>query len=307
MHLDLDKIVHQCKAAALNERLMKRYKIVHQTAYDFSSMVQLLPHTLRLRPREGHDLRIESSKLDITPAATLRWQRDVEDNSVSIATFNTKTKKLNIQSETIIQKYDLSPHDFLLENYAVDYPFSYQHDDRILLSPYMNFEAYDDSFLLNDWVDGLWKYGEKVQTFDLLLRLNQRIYQTISYCRREEEGVQSAEFTLKNKSGSCRDSASLFMAAAQKLGFAARFVSGYIYSDVAIAQSGATHAWAEVFIPGAGWKGFDPTVGSIVGPDHIAIAVARRPESIPPIAGTFFGTPGAVMTVNVWVSQAKEG
>lgn len=282
---------------------MKRYKIIHQTDYDFSGMVYLLPHTLRLRPREGHELRIETSSLDISPPAMLRWHRDVEGNSVAIATFNSSSQRLTIKSEITLQQYDQSPHDFLVADYAVNYPFAYKDEDRVLLSPYMK-PLSDDSDRLVSWVNTLLFADENIQTFALLLRLNQRIYQLLSYRIREEEGVQAAEQTLSSGSGSCRDAAALFMAAARQLGFAARFVSGYIYSEgttIQHGQSGATHAWAEVFIPGAGWKGFDPTIGNIVGADHIAVAVARVPESVPPIAGAFQGAPEAKMSVKVWV------
>lgn len=282
---------------------MKRYKIVHQTGYDFSGSVQLLPHTLRLRPRESHELRIESSSLDINPLATLRWHRDVEGNSVATATFNSGTQTLTIKSEIIIQQYDQAPHDFLVAEYAVEYPFSYSSEDKVLLSPYMNQAENIETELVADWINRLWQPAEKIQTFALLLRLNQSIYQFVTYRRREEEGVQTAEHTLTCGSGSCRDSAYLFMTVARHLGFAARFVSGYIYSDSAIVQSGSTHAWVEVFIPGAGWKGFDPTIGAIVGAEHIAVAVSRLPESVPPVAGSFHGTPGTNMTVNVWVTK----
>ncbi len=279
---------------------------MHKTQYNFSGLVQLQPHTLRLRPREGHELRIESSKLAISPSPTLRWHRDVEGNSVATATFNDSTQVLTTQSEVIIQKYDQTPHDFLVADYAVDYPFHYNDEDKVLLSPYMSSLDMAETSLLTNWINDIWQPGEKLQTFVLLLRLNQRIYQTLTYRRREEEGVQSAEQTLSFCSGSCRDSACLFMAAARQLGFAVRFVSGYIYSDAttnSLGQSGATHAWAEVFIPGAGWKGFDPTIGNIVGAEHIAVAVARLPESVPPIAGSFHGPSGANMMVNVWVIE----
>lgn len=284
---------------------MKRYKIKHQTNYDFPGMVQLLPHTLRLRPREGHELRIENSKLHIAPEAKLRWHRDAEGNSVATATFNTMTQNLIIDSEIIIQQYDLAPQDFLVADYAVDYPFVYQGEDKILLSAYMSESNGHGGKMLADWINRLWTFNEKIQTFELLLRLNQRIFQTVAYRRRDEEGVQSAGETLSCGTGSCRDSASLFITVARQLGFAARFVSGYLYSKSTTPQSGSTHAWAEVFIPGAGWKGFDPTIGNMVGADHITIAVARLPESVPPIAGEFYGAPGATMTVNVWVTEVE--
>ncbi|AZZ94865.1 transglutaminase family protein [Hahella sp. KA22] len=282
---------------------MKRYKIGHETTYSFSGLVQLYPHTLRLRPREGHELRIESSRLDISPPATLRWHRDVEGNSVSVASFIDKVKRLRIYSEVLIQKYDLAPLDFLVADYAVDYPFHYLDEDRAVLAPYIDDACGADNVGLSDWINKLWRHGETVQTISLLLRLNHHIFQTIAYRKREEEGVQSAERTLYLGSGSCRDSANLFMASARRLGFAARFVSGYIYVNGMSMQVGSTHAWAEVFIPGAGWKGFDPTRGTIVGAEHIAVAVARLPESIPPIAGDFFGVPGSSMEVNVRVTD----
>lgn len=282
---------------------MKRFKILHQTSYEFSEQVQLLPHTLRLRPREGHELRIESSVLDISPNASLRWHRDVEGNSVATASFSEKAQTLKIVSETIIQKYDHVPYDFLVADYAVNYPFNYNDEDKVLLSPYMEKVSKSDQSKLNELLFNVYQQSEAIQTFALLLRLNQHVYKTISYKRREEEGVQSATETLSLGSGSCRDSAFLFMAAAQQLGFAARFISGYIYSATDIAQSGATHAWVEVFIPGAGWKGFDPSIGNIVGTEHIAVAVARLPESVPPISGSFIGQPGAKMSVNVWVTE----
>ncbi|MBN4059759.1 MAG: cysteine protease [SAR86 cluster bacterium] len=282
---------------------MKRYKILHQTSYEFTDAVQLLPHTLRLRPREGHELRIESSILNISPEAALRWHRDVEGNSVATATFNDNAQALNINSEIIIQKYDQVPHDFLVADYAVDYPFNYSDEDQVLLSPYMGRLENQEQSRLNDLVNSVWQPNQAIQTFALLLRLNQHVYQAVSYKRREEAGVQTVEETLTLGSGSCRDSAFLFMLAAQQLGFAARFISGYIYSEMEIIQSGSTHAWAEVFIPGAGWKGFDPSIGNIVGVEHIAVAVARLPESVPPVSGSFHGLPGANMTVNVWVTE----
>ncbi|VUD46148.1 hypothetical protein TDB9533_00765 [Thalassocella blandensis] len=282
---------------------MKRFKIIHKTRYDFISPVLLLPHTFRLRPREGHELRIEASKLKVDPTATLRWHRDVEGNSIATASFKGKTQTLNIESEVFIQKYDLDPHDFLVSDYAIDYPFSYRDEDKISLAPYLMFSENLGPNLMA-MINEVWKYNEKIQTFSLLNNLNKYIFKNYTYKRREEEGVQSAEGTISVGSGSCRDFAGLFMVAAQCLGFATRFVSGYIFSGQNLKLPGSTHAWAEVFIPGAGWKGFDPTFGSIAGVEHIATAVARRPELVPPISGSFFGHTGSSMTVNVWVTEA---
>ena len=281
---------------------MKRFKILHQTKYDFTDQVELLPHTFRLRPREGHELRIESSKLNISPTATLRWHRDVEGNSIAMASFTKKTNALAVESEIIIQKYDLNPFDFMITDYALNYPFNYQTEDAISLAPYLNKPGNLVS-KLTGWANEIWNRQENIQTFSLLDRINQKIFQSLIYIKREQEGVQSAEWTIASGSGSCRDFACLFMAIAQYMGFAVRFVSGYIFSGPEQKQPQSTHAWVEVFIPGAGWKGFDPTFGRIVGAEHIATSVARRPELVPPISGSYYGNAGASMTVEVWVTE----
>lgn len=283
---------------------MQRYKILHRTYYNFPADVQLQPHALRLRPREGHELRIESSSLEITPAATLRWQRDAEDNSVAIATFDTVAKHLKIESTVIIQQYNQAPLDFLMSDYATDYPFDYDKEDAILLAPYMSTTAQTNNKELGKWLAHVWQSTEQIQTYTLLQRLASYIEQTLTYQLREEPGVQSVTETLSRASASCRDSAFLFMEAARHLGLAARFVSGYLHTAPSTVNYGSTHAWAEVFLPGTGWKGFDPSIGEVVGTDHIAVAVARLPESVPPVAGSFVGPPGEVnLDVGVWVSE----
>jgi transglutaminase-like putative cysteine protease len=134
-------------------------------------------------------------------------------------------------------------------------------------------------------------------------RLSGHIHETLSYQIREEPGVQTPAKTLSCSTGSCRDFACLFMEAARRLGLASRFVSGYLHAPPSTANFGATHAWAEVYLPGAGWKGFDPTIGEVVGTNHIAVAVARLPESAPPIAGSFVGPAEASLDVGVWVTE----
>lgn len=282
---------------------MQRYKILHRTYYNFSTIVRLEPHALRLHPREGHELRIESSNLKITPSANLRWHRDEEDNSVAIATFDMPASQLSIESEVIIQQYNQSPLDFLVADYAVNYPFSYTAEERVVLSPYMNLVEHSVEESLPEWVGNLWAPDERIQTYTLLERLCTHIHETLSYRLREEPGVQTAAETLSCATGSCRDFASLFMQAARCLGFASRFVSGYLHVPPSTINFGATHAWAEVYLPGAGWKGFDPTLGEIVGTNHIAVAVSRLPESVPPIAGSFIGPPESSLDVGVWVTE----
>lgn len=282
---------------------MQRYKIIHRTYYNYSADVKLGAHSLLLRPREDYELRIESFLLKTTPPSTLLWHRDAEGNSVAIATFDTPARQLVIESEVIIQQYNESPLNFMVAAYAIAYPFTYEPNDTILLSPYMALPDNDTLTLLHQWIANFWQAGERIQTYTLLQRIAEYIYATLIYRVREEPGVQSARQTLSFGTGSCRDFALLFMEAVRCLGLASRFVSGYLYAPLMVNEIGSTHAWAEVYLPGAGWKGFDPTIGKIAGSDHIAVAVARLPESVPPIAGSFTGTAVSSLSVGVWVSQ----
>ncbi|NVK55520.1 MAG: transglutaminase family protein [Alteromonadaceae bacterium] len=282
---------------------MRKLQIIHITTYQFSGAVELTPHTLRLRPREGHDQHIESSKLSISPPAELRWQRDAEENTIAIASFMQATQRLVIHSTIVIQKFDVEPHNFLVADHAIDYPFAYSGEEGIALSPYIQTQNPINQELLTQWLKDIWQPAEHIQTFALLLRINQKIYQSFDYIKREEEGVQSPETTLSSQAGSCRDLANLMMRAVRNLGFASRFVSGYVHTGENNAQEGATHAWTEVFIPGAGWKGFDPTFGSLAGISHIAVSVSHSAELTPPISGGFYGETGTTMEVDVQVNE----
>jgi transglutaminase-like putative cysteine protease len=281
---------------------MQRYRIIHRTYYNFTDSVTLGQHSLRLRPREDHELRIESLALKISPEADLLWHRDVENNSVALATFTQPTRQLAIESELVIQQYLEQPLDFLVEDYAVDYPFSYRPEDRVLLAPYMAAPDARAGAALTNWIRNFWRQGEPIQTYGLLQRLTTFIFNNMTYRVREEPGVQTASTTLAQATGSCRDFALLFMSAARLLGLAARFVTGYLHAPLST-DAGATHAWAEIYLPGAGWKGFDPTTGTIVGTDHIPVAVARLPESVPPVAGSYRGVASSQLDVGVWVSR----
>lgn len=282
---------------------MQRYKIVHQNYYNFSTLVSLEAHELMLRPREDHTQRIESFRLRISPESSLLWHRDVEGNSVAIADFkHQSTQQLAIESEVIVQQFNEYPLDFIVADYAVDYPFSYLEDDAALLNPYRVLEQPEAQGDLDSLISSVWQISEKIQTFALLLRIARHINATCTYNVREEPGVQSVKKTLNSGAGSCRDFAYLFMQVARRLGLAARFVSGYLYVPGSI-LTGSTHAWAEVYLPGAGWLGFDPTIGVVVGADHFPVAVSHLPEAVPPISGTFRGAAQSTLDVGVWVSR----
>lgn len=281
---------------------MKRIKILHRTYYNFSSPVELGPHYLRLRPREGHQLRIEHSSLTLTPDATISWQSDIEGNSIAAAKFETSTAQLAIESEIIVQQYNENPFDFLIEEYAVQIPFVYQEQDWPALSAYVGGSGMEETSSIADWSSTVWDGIESIQTTSLLLLLADRIRTDVRYVAREEPGVQDSGETLSRRSGSCRDFAALFIATARHFGFAARFVSGYLVAEPSSFDYGATHAWAEVYLPGAGWTGIDSTLGILTGSDHIPVAVSRLADSVPPVAGSFVGFARATMDVGVWVT-----
>lgn len=279
---------------------MRRLNISHVTEYLFTAPVTLLPHRLLLRPRENHNVRIESSVLDIQPAHTLQWKRDVLDNSVALLSFTQPADRLRIASEVVIQHYEDNPFDFLVDDYAVIHPFVYIAAEQAELAPFRLAVYPDERATVARWLDEL-ELRQPMQTFTLLDRLNREIAARFSYRMREEPGVQSPATTLTLASGSCRDFSALFIEACRHIGLASRFVSGYLYAPALEADNAATHAWAEVYLPGAGWKGFDPTSGEITGNRHIATAVARHPEAVPPVAGDYIGPPGQRPLPNVTV------
>jgi transglutaminase-like putative cysteine protease len=287
---------------------MRRLLIKHVTTYQYTEAVILLPHKLLLRPREGHDIRIESVELDISPAHQLDWQRDVYDNAVAQVTFLELASSLSISSRVLIQHYDDQPLNFLVADYAVFFPFQYDVAERLDLDPYLSAIFEQDQPLLRSWLRQFWISGQVVETYLLLEWINKAIATGFTYQQREEPGVQKPETTLTRCAGSCRDFATLFIEACRSLGLATRFVSGYLYTPSLPKEQGATHAWSEVYLPGAGWIGFDSTTGLVVGNDHIAVAMGRHPESLPPVSGSFqaVNPQSPVICVMVEVTEMQE-
>ncbi len=286
---------------------MRRIKIDHVTEYVFPSVVTLLPHRLLLRPRENHNVRIETSVLDITPAHTLQWKCDVLDNSVALISFGEPANRLRVGSSVVIQHYEENPFDFLVDEYAVLHPFGYAEAERAELAAFLQSVYPTDQAALQGWLDGL-GLAQPQETFALLDRINREIASRFVYQMREAPGVQPPSVTLASNTGSCRDFAALFMEACRCLGLASRFVSGYLFAPATEAGNASTHAWAEVYLPGAGWKGFDPTIGEVTSNKHIAVAVARHPETVPPVAGSFLGPAGQqpLLQVAVQVSALSQ-
>jgi transglutaminase-like putative cysteine protease len=280
---------------------MRRLRIDHSTDYVFGAPVTLLPHRLMLRPRGSHVVRIASSTIEIEPPAILRWQRDALDNSVAVASFAEPALKLSIASSVTIEHYEEAPLDFLVDEHAVRYPFAYLADEASLLAPFRTRLWANDGGAVDAWLAQLGSHERPLQTFTLLDRMNRAIQVGFRYQAREEAGVQPPAHTLALGAGSCRDFAALFMEACRALGLASRFVSGYLHGPISELGDGATHAWCEVYLPGPGWKGFDPSTGEVTGDSHIAVAVAQHPERVPPVAGSFRGAAGERPTMLVGV------
>lgn len=278
---------------------MKRIRIVHRTEYHYRSAVMLGPHQAMMRPREGHDLHIENAKVEIEPLATVRWVRDIYGNSIAVVTFSEPTQKLSIASDVTVAVRDDRLMECLIEPSATHYPFQYAAEDQIEIVPYRLPSYPHDGPAVQRWLLDLYRPGQLIETWELLSRLNSRIYEAFQYRYRPEYGVQAPCQTLALGSGSCRDYAVFMMEAARHWGFAARFVTGYI--QMAEGQHGATHAWTEIYIPGAGWRGYDPTNNKLVGAEHVSVAVSRQQEKASPLSGAWEGPADAFERLDVSV------
>ena len=288
---------------------MRLLTVRHVTTYRYSQPVRFGQHRMMCRPRESHDLRLVSTKLDILPhPSALRWLHDVFDNSVAIATFDEPSCELRFDSAVTLEHIETALPDYALEIDAQTYPFQYSDDERPDLVHALARRYPSDD--LGPWTSRFLTPSGSNATMTLLHSMTRGINEELTYLRRSEKGVQSPGETLRLGSGSCRDFAVLMMEAARSLGFAARFVSGYIFvpevDRSAAVGGGATHAWMQVYLPGAGWVDFDPT-NSIVGNRNlIRVAVAWDHRNALPLWGTFVGPPASFRGMDVDVSVIDE-
>ncbi|MGR9046107.1 MAG: transglutaminase family protein [Gammaproteobacteria bacterium] len=270
-----------------------RVAINHKTTYQFDRAVSLSPHVFRLRPAvhsrtpiKGYSLRIEPEKHFIN------WQQDPFGNILARVVFPEKCRKLSIEVEVIADMTVINPFDFFIEDYAEKYPFKYERLLAQELKP--NLEITEDGPLLTDWISQF--DVRKRNMNDFLVDVNRKVFADVSYNIRMDVGIQSCEETLQKRSGSCRDSAWLLVQILRHLGLAARFVSGYLVQltpDVKSLDGPSgpeqdftdLHAWAEVYVPGAGWIGLDPTSGLLAGEGHIPLACTPDPASAAPVTG----------------------
>ena len=278
--------------------------IQHITTYRYRQPVNLGPHRLMLRPRESRDLRLIKSEVAVTPTATVTWAHDVFGNAVATASFQTQAETLVISSVTELELDTEAWPIFEVAASAITYPFRYSPDEWTDLGALARPQYPDPAGQLKNWAR-TFVGGNPTDTLALLKDLSVGIPGWISYQSREDEGTQSPIQTLDRRWGSCRDFAVLFVEAARSLGFGARIVSGYLYNpnqDKADSRwGGSTHAWAEVYVPGAGWITFDPTNRSVGGHNLIPVAVARDIRQAMPVAGSFVGASDVFLGMSVEV------
>jgi transglutaminase-like putative cysteine protease len=288
---------------------MKLLTVRHATIYRYDGPVTFGQHRLMLRPRDSHDLRLVAAELTLSPPGRLRWMHDVFGNSVALVDFEGTAAELSIVSSLTIERYALGRPDFPIAPEAESYPFMHSADDRSDLGR-LRERHYPDRGEVEDWARQF-ILETPTNTFNLLATMNAAVRGSFTYSTRAEEGTQTPVETIEKKSGTCRDYALLFIEAARSLGFGARFVTGYLYDPAldggdAVRGAGATHAWADVYLPGAGWVEFDPTNGLIAGENLIRVAVTRDPTQAVPISGTFSGEGVAYLGMNVEVTVGAE-
>ena len=281
--------------------------VTHLTTYRYVRPVGFGEHRLMLRPRDSHDLRLLETAMVIRPRAAVRWLHDTFNNSIALARFAEPAAELLVRSQFRARHYPLTEQAVTVEDYASRLPFDYTEEDRTDLGLLVQRHHPDDGAV------AAWAHAflaepamAKLDTVALLAALTRRIREAFRYERRESRGTQAPAETLRLRSGSCRDYALFMMEAARSLGLAARFVSGYLYDDrlteadasgqdpgqerTTLTGGGATHAWVQLFLPGAGWVEFDPTNGLVGGRNLIRVAVTRDPTQAIPISGTFLGS-----------------
>jgi transglutaminase-like putative cysteine protease len=280
-----------------------RLIVSHITTYRYSEPVEFGEHRMMFRPRESHDLRIIRTQLEIAPRPSgLHWLHDVFDNSVAVATFEDPSATLRFKSTMTLEQTEATSPDYMLAPHARTYPFAYSDDDELpnLAEAMRRRHAGPE---VDSWIRQFLPIVGPADTMDLLRRITLGLRNHFDYERRTEKGVQSPRETLARERGSCRDFALLMMEGARALGLAARFVSGYIYMPATgeTASGGATHAWLQIYLPGAGWVDFDPT-NSIVGNRNlIRVAVTPDPSQALPLWRSFFGRPSSFLGMDVTV------
>jgi len=255
---------------------------------------------------------IDTALLVAPQPSELRWMHDVFGNSIVVTSFTDKSDALIFESSFRAEHFPLPAQTIWVEPYARNLPFSYSSDDSADLARSMERQYPDPEHFVDQWAKHFVDASPDRTTMDILVTINQAINSDFVYTRREEFGVREPTETLRQRSGSCRDFAVFMMEAVRSLGLAARFVSGYLYDERLIGAEGglvgggATHAWLQVYLPGAGWVEFDPTNALMGGRSLIRVAVARNAHQATPLAGVFVGSTDDFLSMNVTIEVTAD-
>jgi transglutaminase-like putative cysteine protease len=278
----------------------------HVTRYTYRQPVAFGEHRIMVRPRESYDQHLIDARLEIDPPPSeLRWLQDVFGNSVAIATFTKRAKTLVIDSQVRLQHSPAALQDVDIEDYARFYPFTYSSEEMPDLLRSIERQHLDPQRQIDHWARRFLDPCGRTDTLAMLSAMTATIKRDFTYVSRPEKGTQTPIETLTTRKGTCRDYAMLMIEAARALGFAARFVSGYVYSPTVREEhvgGGNTHAWVRIYLPGSGWVEFDPTNGIIGNRGLIRVAVARDIYQAVPVSGTWNGFPGSFLDMTVGVN-----
>ena len=285
---------------------MVRLCIRHETLYTYERPVRFSTHRLLVRPRDSHATRVISAHLTLSPKGDTRWLYDALANSVCCFTPRGESTALSIVSDLTIERFPASLMRRDVADPQTVTPIVYAAADRLVLAPFTQPVTEDADGRLLGWLrEQVGSLNEPA--LDFLLRFNRNIHADFEYSARDQGAAQDPGHTVAIRSGTCRDFAWLMVEALRRLGYAARFVTGYLYSakTASVRGAGATHAWCEVFLPELGWTEFDPTNALAESPDLIPVAVTRTPAEAAPVSGAIYGDGGqSTLTVHVDVRPA---
>jgi transglutaminase-like putative cysteine protease len=290
---------------------MTRLEVRHSTTYSYRRDVGFGEHRILFRPRDSQDQRLLDFRLDISPAPSdLHWIHDVFNNCVAVATFEGNGRELRFDSRIVLDHAPLDTLHFRAATDSRTWPLVYDADTLPDLEPSIR-RRYPDGGEVEAWANQFVRAGRRTDVAHLLAKMTTAIQEQFTYSRRIERGTKLPTETLSSGSGTCRDFALLMMEAVRSLGLAARFVTGYIYVPSRDGPEshggGATHAWVQVFLPGAGWVEFDPTNGIVGNRDLIRVGVARDPQQALPLHGTYRGKAADFIGMSVDVQVTRIG
>jgi len=287
--------------------------VEHVTTYRYRKPVRFGQHRLMFRPREGHDVQVIEAGVDVNVPSHIDWVLDTQSNSVTLVTPQSASAELKIECHFKIEQQRLgNAQSLLLASHAQRWPFDYSAEERRDLSAMLEPHYPDPAGRLYEWMRPFLLQAARPDTKELLMSMAEAIKSGLKYEVRDEEGTQTPDETLTRGSGSCRDYALLMIEAVRRLGMAGRFVSGYLYDpaldtgvDEGVVGAGATHAWLDVYLPGAGWVPFDPTNAVLRGPNLIRVAFARDPKLAAPLSGSWFGAASDYIGMDVEIAVRR--